>query len=58
VDRLSRASTTSEKDSLLLKNFSCNDDFLLPLILWLKNPEADWRLPTRILNKVVRNLKI
>jgi hypothetical protein len=58
VDRLSRASTTSVSDSLLLENYCCNDELLLPLILWLKNPEADWRLPTRILNKVVRNLEI
>jgi hypothetical protein len=58
VDRLSRKSTTSMEDRMLLDKYESNDDLLFPLVLWLKNPEADWKLPMRILNKVVRNMKI
>ena len=51
VDNLSREETTSRWDRDLLKSFPCRD---IPKVLsaWMKNPEADWSLPTSLLNHV------
>jgi hypothetical protein len=51
VDRLSRQRTTTVEDSLLLKEFSCQD---IPecLKVWMKNPTEDWSLADSLLDFV------